>query len=116
MDRDPRYERAGQYALRVVGNSINKKAQHGDYVIVAEWASLGIELKDGLLVVVQRERGGTVETTVKRLRSGREGWELWPESTDPAHQEKIALHDGDKDVEVRVVGLVIGYYRQEPQP
>lgn len=116
MDRDPLFDRAGQYALRVTGTSMNKLAQPGDYIIVAEWAETGYELKSGMVVVVHRERGGLTETTVKRVREGQKGWELWPESTDPAHQDRIDLEHGENDVEVRVIGLVIGYYRRQPQP
>lgn len=101
---------APQFALRVVGTSMNKVAGPGQYVIVASWPELGMDLKDGDLVVVRRERAMTYEVTLKRARRGEKGWELWPESTDPKHQEPVALEDGDRDVEVAIVGKVIGRY------
>jgi SOS-response transcriptional repressor LexA len=108
---DPRFSRAPQYALKVVGTSMNKVAPPGQYVIVVSWAELGAELRDGDLVVVKRSRAMTYEVTLKRARRGKSGeWELWPESTDPKHQEPVILGDGDREVEVEVVGKVVGRY------
>ena len=71
---DPRYPNVEQFALRVVGTSMNKIAAPGQYVIVASWAELGAELKDGDLVVVRRERAMTYEATLKRAKkNGRHG-------------------------------------------
>jgi SOS-response transcriptional repressor LexA len=69
---DPRYGRAAQYALRVVGTSMNKIAQPGDSIIVADWAELGREIKAGDLLVVRRQDGERFETTLKRAKRGRE--------------------------------------------
>lgn len=108
---DPRYPTLPQFALRVVGMSMNKIAPPGQYVIVVSWAELGANLNDGDLVVVKRTRAMTYEVTLKRAKMGKNGeWELWPESTDPRHQEPILLHDGENDVEVEVIGKVVGRY------
>jgi SOS-response transcriptional repressor LexA len=107
---DPRYQSASQYAPRVVGTSMNKVVQAGQFVIVAAWPEIGADLRDGDLVVVRRERAMTYEATLKRARKSENGWQLWPESTDPRYQEPVPLEDGDRDVEVRIVGKVIGRY------
>lgn len=107
---NPKYSRAPQYALAVVGTSMNRVVKEGEYVIVASWDELGREARDGDLVVVRRERSMTYEVTLKRVREGLDGLELWPESDDPRWQEPLTLSDGDRDVEVKIVGLVIGKY------
>ncbi len=71
--RNPRYTRARQFALKVVGTSMNKVVQPGEYVIVASWPDLGTELRDGELVVVRRERAMTYEVTLKRARWNGKG-------------------------------------------
>lgn len=109
---DPRYTRAPQFALRVVGTSMNKVALPGQYVTVASWPELGLELQDGDLVVVKRSRAMTYEVTLKRARKGNNGeWQLWPESTDVRYQEPVTMGDGDRDVEITVVGKVAGVYK-----
>lgn len=110
VSADQRYGRAPQFALKVIGTSMNKVAQPGQFVIVASWPELGDELKDGDLVVVRRERAMTHEITLKRARLKNGEWQLWPESTDPRHQEPIELSDGGRDVVVSIIGKVIGKY------
>jgi len=110
LSPDPRFSRAPQIAYRVIGTSMNKVAQPGQFVIVASWPELGDELKDGDLVVVRRERAMTHEITLKRARLKNGEWQLWPESTDPRHQEPIELSDGGRDVVVSIIGKVIGKY------
>jgi transcriptional regulator with XRE-family HTH domain len=107
---DPRFARAPQYALRVVGTSMDRIVQSGQYVIVASWPELGLELRDGDLLVVRRERAMTYQVTLKRARKGEKGWELWPESTDPRWQEPVIMGDGGRDVTVSIIGRVVGRY------
>lgn len=113
--RNARFDHAPQFALRVNGESVNKVARSGEYLIIASWPELGRELQDGDLVVVRRQRAMTYETTVKRARKGKNGVELWPESNDPRHQHPIQLDDGSREVEVRIIGLVIGKYTDHDQ-
>jgi transcriptional regulator with XRE-family HTH domain len=108
---DRRYPGARQFTLRVVGTSMNKYVQPGGRVIVVDWADLGLsEPKEDDVLVIRRQRAMTYETTLKRAKRGPSGWELWPESTDPRYQEPLTLTDNDHDVEVTIVGLVIGRY------
>jgi transcriptional regulator with XRE-family HTH domain len=104
---DPRYPASAQYALKVRGNSVNRVAKPGTVVICVDIVEANVELRDGDLVWVERRRGDLVETTLKRLRKGAGGAELWPESDDPKHQEKLAIDGLEGDAEVTIRGLVI---------
>jgi transcriptional regulator with XRE-family HTH domain len=109
---DKKYAGAPQIAYRVLGNSMNKVVRDGEYVICVDYQERPIPLRDGDLVVAERRRGGEIQRTVKRVRSGPgRTVELWPESDDPKHQKPLVLHSKEPDAEVTVVGLVIGYYR-----
>jgi transcriptional regulator with XRE-family HTH domain len=104
---DPLYPPDSQYALRVRGNSINRVAQDGSILHCIDVLEAGIDVRDGDLVVVEQNRNGLVETTVKRLRKAAGGFELWPESDDPLHQERL-IPDGPKDgVQCSIKALVI---------
>lgn len=109
---DKKYAGAPQIAYRVFGNSMNKVVRDGEYVICVDYQERPIPLRDGDLVVAERRRAGEIERTVKRVRSGPgRSVELWPESDDPKHQKPVVLKAREADAEVRVVGLVVGYYR-----
>lgn len=114
MVADPRYADHRQFALRVVGTSMDRTVKPGTYVIVAEWVTEGTAgLRDGDMVVVRRHGARGYETTLKRARKKGIAWELWPESTDPDYQSPLTLGDGERDVEVRIIGKVIGRYSTE---
>jgi len=104
---DPRYPTDAQYALTVRGNSVNKIAPDGSIIACVDIMASGVEVRDRDLVVVERRRGSIVETTVKRVRKAAGKLELWPESDDPAHQEKLAIGPRKGDGEVIVKALVI---------
>jgi len=108
-----KYAGKAQFALKVLGTSMNKVVREGEYVICVAWDELGRGLQDGDLVVVRRERAATYETTLKRARRAKNGaFELWPESDDPRYQKPIALGDGKSEVQVHIIGLVVGIYRE----
>lgn len=103
-----------QFALKVDGNCLNKIANHGDRLICLDTAKTGIDVDDGDLVIVERRRyeGQMVERTAKRLRRTADGFELWPESTDPNHQEPIKLNRPANGDEVRIAGKVLWIMRK----
>lgn len=107
----PNFVGFDQYLLRVVGSSMNMHYPDGVLVhcVKLAFAPRDLELRDGDHVVVQRERAGFYESTVKELINGK----LWPRSTDPAHQNPITLNNGDND-EVEITALVIGAYNPRP--
>lgn len=103
-----------QFSLKVEGNCLNKIANHGDRLICLDMVKTGIEAEDGDLVIVERSRfeGQMVERTAKRLRRTSDGYELWPESTDPAHQDPIKLHRAGNEDHVRILGKVLWIMRK----
>lgn len=112
---DPRYPIESQYALRVRGNSVNRIAKDGTILAVVDLITGGIEPRPGDLVWVERRRGQLVEATVKRLKRGGKGLELWPESDDPAYQDKIAVRPPKGDGEVEIRGLIIRVITEIPR-
>ncbi|MCH4542745.1 helix-turn-helix domain-containing protein [Ochrobactrum sp. A-1] len=103
-----------QFALKVEGNCLNKIANHGDRLICLDIAKTGIEVEDGDLVIVERSRfeGQMIERTAKRLRRTADGYELWPESHDPAHQDPITLNRPTNGDAVRIIGKVLWIMRK----
>lgn len=93
---------SGAFALRVVGPSMDMLYPDGSYVVVQPWH--GGPLPYGKRVVVERNRDGLVETTVKELVRGADGEpELWPRSFHPAHQSPIVYREGDATVQLIAV-------------
>lgn len=108
---DPRYKGMRQYALKVVGTSMNQRIREGAYALCVDWADLGMDLQHDQIVVVQRHRAGMYETTIKQVDRASNGHiQLMPRSNDPKHQDPLVLNDGHQeghdDVEVQVVALV----------
>ena len=113
---DPEYSDLKQFALRIVGNSINKLAPDGSLAVCVHYDDARSSIQEGDVVVVEQRRAGLTEATLKVARGSAGKWELWPHSTDPDHQKPIKLNAKDnrdlenKDTEVEVIALVIGFY------
>lgn len=103
-----------QFALKVEGNCLNKIANHGDRLICLDMVKTGIAAEDGDLVIVEKSRfeGQMIERTAKRLRRTADGYELWPESNDPAHQEPIKLNRNENGDTARIMGKVLWIMRK----
>lgn len=99
-----------QYALKVEGNSVNRRIADGMYAICVPLEAFPGGAEHGKLVHVQRTRAGLVETTIKEIRYGPAGITLWPASTDPEHQEAISVASPEDDTTVEVRGVVIGKF------
>lgn len=107
--RDQRYPHAHQYALKVAGDSMNLRFPDGCYVICAAWPDIGLDLKPGMVLHVERHTAAhTVETTIKKFAVRGGCRYLDPESDNP-HWKPIALTGGD-DIEVLIKGLVISKF------
>jgi hypothetical protein len=106
---DSRFPADAQYALRVRGASIDKIAPDGSVIACVDITAAGIEPRVDDLVCVERRRGSLVETSVKRVKRGRKGLELWPESNDP-QQKPLLMADGKSETTVEIKALVIGIY------
>lgn len=103
-----------QFAVKVDGNCLNKKADHGDILVCLNIIKAGVEVEPEDLVIVERSRydGQMIERTAKRIRQTANGYELWPESNDPAHQTPIKL-DGTQDGEtIQIIGKVLWILRK----
>lgn len=103
-----------QYAFVVDGESLNRVARHGDRLICLDLGDSGSDFSDGDLVIVERSRfGGQMkERTAKRARKTLAGYELWPESNDPAHQDAIPYAGNDESDSVSVVARVLWILRK----
>lgn len=110
---DPRYRRLTQFAVRVVGPSMNREIPDGWFAVCVRYWDVRVGLQDGDLVVVERRRGGLVEGTMKWLRRRNGKWGLHPDSDDPRYQSPVLLTDNTSaeadspDIQIEIVGLVI---------
>jgi len=109
----PGFEAASLYALRIVGESMNRVYPDGTIVIVCPAAEIGI--RDGDHVIVRHVRNGLAETTVKEVVQEKAGVSLWPRSTDPAFQAPVRLaRDADADDGHEIIGVVVSSYVIRP--
>lgn len=99
----------GHYALRILGESINKTAQEGHFAICQRYGGSQQKPPEGKFVHVERQRRGEVEWTIKKVRWSADGLRLWPDSTDARWQEPISFGDGED--QVAILGIVIGWYK-----
>lgn len=112
----PEYGHAEQWLELVVGDSIDLRIPAGGFAHVVNAISAGREIKAGDLVVVERRRGGGLlcERTIKEVAfTARGKMELWPRSSNPKWSQPLLLNGDTKpgeDIEVEIVGLVIGSY------
>lgn len=117
---DPQYPLAAQYDLRVDGPSVNRFARDGDYIRCVDLRKAPVGWVDGDYVVIERRRGGMVETTAKRVVRTPSGVELRPDSDDPQWQTPLLIpNEGqahDTDDEIAIIGLVLWVYRPARQP
>lgn len=113
--RDARFPRARQYALFVVGDSMDLDYPDGSYVTCVDFAESGLAIVDGLTVHVERHRAGgqLVEITLKRVVAKNGVLSLVPRSTNPIHQP-ITFTGNDSDIVIR--GVVTGGWRQTDIP
>lgn len=113
----PEYRGASLFALRVVGRSMDLIYPDGTYVVCIPAAQAG--LQEGDCVVVRRRDGaGRSETTLKQIERRRDGsYILQPRSSDPEHQEPIAIPPRDEDglaqLGVEIIGVVVVAYTKD---
>jgi transcriptional regulator with XRE-family HTH domain len=103
---DPRYPHAHHYALNVAGDSMNKLFRDGSKVVCAAWGDLGIEVKQGHVLHIERRRfASEIETTLKVY--GEQDGKRWlnPNSTNEKH--KPIEINGNEDTEITIKGLVL---------
>jgi transcriptional regulator with XRE-family HTH domain len=109
------YPVEAQYALKIYGNSVDRVAKDGAIIHCVDVGIASLTPREGDLVCVERVRAGLHEMTVKRVRKGNGALELWPESTDPTHQEKLAYKPPRGEGEVTIKAVVIGVFQPIPR-
>jgi transcriptional regulator with XRE-family HTH domain len=107
--RDQRFPHAHQYSMIVSGDSMDAVVDEGSYVTCAAWADLGLQLRPGMILHVEKHIGALVENTLKRYaeRDGKR-W-LDPESSNRKHLP-IEIN-GDESTEILIKGLMTGYWK-----
>jgi transcriptional regulator with XRE-family HTH domain len=108
--RDPRFPHAKQYALEVIGDSMDKEYPEGCYVTCVDYWDSGLSIKDGLILHVERHNGALVEMTLKAVETIDGIQMLVPHSSNPKHKPFRA--EGEPGAEVVVKGVVTGSYRR----
>lgn len=108
--RDPRFPHAKQYALEVIGDSMDKEYPEGCYVTCVDYWDSGLSIKDGLILHVERHNGALVEMTLKAVETIDGAQMLVPRSSNPKHKPFRA--EGEPGAEVVVKGVVTGSYRR----
>lgn len=102
-DRD--FPKLTPIAFEVVGDSINLQCEPGGYALCVPFAETGLQLKEGMWVVAERQRGDMIERTIKKVVQAGRRFELHPASTNPVHKP-IRFPSAEAHEEVRVVALV----------
>lgn len=105
---------AWQYAFTVEGTSLNRIAEPGSILICLDSVKSRVEIQDNDLVIVERRRfaGQMIERTGKRVRKVIDGFELWPDSLDPAYQEPILLKNQPDGDEIHIIAKVLWIMRK----
>lgn len=108
---DPDFDIADQFAVQVVGTSINRVAPDGAILGCIDVRKTRRGPRENDLVIVERRLfdGQAIERTAKRWRKVPGGHELWPDSDDPRHQEPIFIPADAEPAEgesVQVIGIV----------
>lgn len=114
--RDPRFPHAKQYALRVVGDSMDLDYPDGSIVTCVDFAESGLALGEGMIVHVERQRAGgqLVEITLKAVQIKRGGEiVLVPRSSNP-RWTPVPLRGSNSDTEVIARGVVLGGWSPRP--
>ncbi|NTF54873.1 helix-turn-helix domain-containing protein [Agrobacterium rhizogenes] len=108
--RDPRFPHAKQYALEVLGDSMDLEYPEGCYVTCVDYWDSGITMKDGLRVHVERHNGSLVEMTLKAVQTIDGIQMLVPRSSNPKH--KPFRFEAEGSAEILIKGVVTGSYRR----
>jgi SOS-response transcriptional repressor LexA len=104
---DPRYKGRRQFALKVLGESMNKIIPAGSFVICV--AADGRAPQHDDIVVVHRRWRGLFQATLKRYRIVNGRPDLYPESNHPDFQKPLSA-EADEGETSEVHAFVIGVY------
>lgn len=103
----PGYPAEGQYARKVVGQSISNRIKSGEYAVILALEHYEGPISNDKVVDVCRHRSGLTEHTLKVLRNGT----LHTDSAELKNQEELPLNHDDSDTSVEILGVAIAAYR-----
>jgi hypothetical protein len=115
LPRDEKFPNARQLVFDCAGDSMNDLRPRpifpGDRLVCLAYEDIGhIELRSGMVVIVQRSRDGGHfrEWSVKQIEVFPDRAEFHPRSTNPKHKPIIVERDDEADegVTVEVIALV----------
>lgn len=112
--KHPDYPGHGQRLYKIIGDSINRVADSGEYLHCVEMHDGGISPEHGDLVIVRRMQHGLAEYTAKQMIWENGRWLLRPLSDNPQWQADIELV-GDDDTEISVTDLVVAKWSPIPR-
>lgn len=105
--RDDVYPSAKPMAWEVRGDSMNQLGiVEGMVVLGVDFQQTGGTLQNGTVVVVEQNRGGLIERSLKVVALYNDRTEFQPRSTNPAHKPIVYRNGNTPDAEVRVLTLV----------
>ncbi len=109
------FEGAPKEASEVRGSSMNELYPDGSIVVWIPFLRRPEEPKPGRRYIVERERFGEYEVTLKEFHVDAQGrkW-LIPRTTDPAEKTPLPVNGDDNDT-IRLVGRVIWAGRREEE-
>ncbi len=116
LPRDEKFPNARQLVFDVGGDSLNdlrpRPILSGDRLVCLAYEDVAheVELRDGMVVVVQRTRDGGHfrEWSVKQIEIYNDRAEFHPRSSNPKHKPIVVHHDSEADdgISVEVIALV----------
>lgn len=111
-DRSASYPNATPMAWVAHGDSMNEaKIFDGMIVLGVDFQEAGGVLANNMIVVVEQNRGGLIERSVKAVAVFPDRTEFQPRSTNPIHKPIIYRNGNrDDDIEVKVLTVIHGAY------
>ena len=89
------------YLVRVVGNSMSRRIQDGDFALVSPKYTEPND-HDMFLVTVNGD-----DATIKCVRVLENGIELVPDSYDPTYRPKVFDYNDDTTPPIRIIGKIV---------
>jgi Peptidase S24-like len=112
---DPRYPPSWQCAYEVRGNSVDRIARPGDFLIVVDREKTGLSARPGDIIIVTRKKEGLQEVTARRFQKGDTDCVLTFDSTDGRYNGAVlqlrSLRDQQEAAPDVLGGIAIGVYR-----
>jgi SOS-response transcriptional repressor LexA len=110
--QNPNYPNATPMAWIAHGDSMNnEKIFDGSILFGVDFQQTGGVPKNGDIVVVEQNRGGLIERSVKAVAIFPDRTEFQPRSTNPIHKAIVYKNGNhDEDVTVRILTVVHGMY------